>query len=108
MAVRSTHKGVYASDILVTNFTRRVDDHLFTQANLGWTSPIGGELPLPRSMKPRHAQGIDTTGRQHSVVVPDNTSPLWTRAASTWDILDDTGVLDTVTVTGLIGEALTL
>jgi hypothetical protein len=108
MAVRSTHKGVYASDILVTNFTRRVDDHLFTQAVLGWTDPVGGELPLPTSMKVRHAEGIDTSGRRHSVVVAANTADLWTRIATTWDILDDTGVLDTVTLTGLVGEALTL
>jgi len=106
-ASRTVHKGVYVSDILATNFIRRVDDHFFTQTALGWTAPAGGELPLPRTLRPRHAEGVDTTGRRHSVVVADVTADLWTRTATTWQILDDTGTLDTVTLTGLIGEAVT-
>jgi len=108
MADRATHKGIYASDILTTNFTRKVDDHFFTQAVLGWVSPVGGELPLPSTMRPRHAQCVDASGRGHSVVVPDNTSDIWTRASGTIQILDDTGTLVDATVTGLIGESLTL
>lgn len=107
-ASRSTHRGIYASDILTTNFSKRVDDHLFTQANLGWTPVVGGELPLPSTMRPRHALGLDASGRRHSVIVPDITADLWTRTATTWQILDDTGALETVTLTGLVGEALTL
>ncbi len=107
MAIRSTWKGVYASDILAKNFVRRVDDHLYTQAVLGWTAPIGGELPLPRSMKPRHVEGVDTSGRRHSVVCPDITSDLWTRVVVVWNILDDAGALDVVTMTGQVGEAVT-
>jgi hypothetical protein len=107
VAARSVHKGIYASDILATNFLRRVDDHCFTQANLGWTSPAGGELPVPGTLRPRHAVGIDPTGRTHSVVVPDITADLWTRAADTWAILADDGALVTVTLTGLVGEAVT-
>jgi hypothetical protein len=106
-AARTVHKGIYASDILATNFTRRVDDHFYTQANLGWTAPIGGELPVPTGMRVRHGVGLDTSGRRHSVVVPDTTADLWTRTAVTWQILDDTGTLDTVTLTGLVGEAMT-
>jgi hypothetical protein len=107
-ASRATHKGVYASDILVTNFTRRVDDHLFTQtAALGWTAPVGGELPLPGTMRPRHAVGIDTAGRRHSVVVAAITAALWSRTTLNWTILDDAGATDTVTLTGLVGEAIT-
>jgi hypothetical protein len=108
MVVRSTHKGVYASDILALNFSRRVDDHLFTQtAALGWAAPVGAILPLPGSLKPRHALGLDSSGRRHSVVVSQITADLWTRATLNWDILDDTGTLDTVTLTGLVGEAVT-
>jgi hypothetical protein len=51
--------------------------------------------------------GIDPTGRTHSVVVPDITADLWTRAADTWAILADDGALVTVTLTGLVGEAVT-
>jgi hypothetical protein len=107
-AARTVHKGVYASDILATNFTRRVDDHLYTQtAALGWTAPVGPILPLPGTLRPRHGVGIDTSGRRHSVVVADITADLWTRTTLNWSILDDTGVLDTVTLTGLVGEAVT-
>jgi len=106
-AARTVHKAVYVSDILGTNFTRRVDDHFFTQAALGWTAPVGGELPVPTGMRPRHAVGIDTSGRRHSVVVADVTADEWTRVSTTWQILDDAGALETVTQTGLVGEAMT-
>jgi hypothetical protein len=107
-AARTVHKGLYASDILARNFTRKVDDHLFTQTlALGWTVPAGGEFPVPTGLKPRHAVGVDTSGRRHSVVVAQTTADLWTRTTVNWTILDDTGALDTVTLTGLVGEAVT-
>jgi hypothetical protein len=107
-AARTVHKGVYASDILVTNFSKRVDDHLFTQtAALGWTAPVGPILPVPTGLRPRHGVGVDTSGRRHSVIVADITADLWTRATLNWTILDDTGATDTVTLTGLVGEAVT-
>jgi hypothetical protein len=108
-AARTVHKGIYTSDILGpgTNFTRRVDDHLYTQAPLGWTAPVGGEIPLPRTLRPRHADGLDASGRRHSVVVATTAATLWTRATTQWNILDDTGALVAVNLTGLIGEAVT-
>jgi hypothetical protein len=106
-AARTVHKGLYNSDILATAFTRRVDDHLYTQADLGWTAPVGGEFPVPTGLRARHGVGLDTSGRRHSVVVADVTADLWTRTSVTWQILDDTGALDTVTLTGLVGEAVT-
>lgn len=109
-AARTVHKGLYVSDILGpgTSFLKRVDDHLFTQtAALGWAAPVGGELPLPRTVKPRHGVGVDTSGRRHSVVVATTSADLWTRSTVNWQILDDAGALDTVTLTGLVGEAVT-
>lgn len=107
-AARTTKRGVYASDILGVDFKRRVDDHLFTQATLGWAAATT-ELPLPTSLKPRHVLGIDTSGRRHSVVVATLVATLWAAPlANTWQILDDAGALDTVTPTGLVGESLTL
>lgn len=109
-AARTVHKGIYKSDILGpgTTFTRRVDDHLYTQtAALGWSAPVGGEIPLPGTLRPRHAVGIDASGRRHSVVVADVTATIWTRATLQWNILDDVGGLDAVTLTGLVGEAVT-
>lgn len=107
VASRSVHKGIYASDILGTGFLRRVDDHFYTQASLGWTAPVGGEMPMPSTLRPRHAVGVDASGRTHSVVVAAEGADIWTRTAATYDILDDTGALIPVTVTGLVGEAVT-
>jgi hypothetical protein len=110
-ASRSVHKGAYKSDILGpgTIFSRRTDDHFFTQAPLGWgiNALPGGVLPLPGTLRPRHAVGLDSSGRRHSVVVADVTADVWTRTAAGWNILDDTGALDAVTTTGLVGEAVT-
>jgi len=50
---------------------------------------------------------LDTSGRRHSVTIADTTADVWTRAAAGWNILDDTGALDAVTTTGLVGEAVT-
>lgn len=109
MASRSIARGVYVSDVLGpgTGFTRRVDDHLYTQAQLGWTAPVGGELPLPVGLRPRHAVGVDASGRRHTVVVAAVSADLWTRIAPSWDILDDTGALVAVVTTGLVGESFT-
>lgn len=108
-AARTVHKGLYVSDILGpgTGFTRRVDDHLYTQAVLGWAAPAGGEVPLIKTLRPRHAVGLDSSGRRHSVVVATTGADLWTRTSVQWNILDDTGALDAVTLTGLVGEAVT-
>jgi hypothetical protein len=111
VAARKVHNAIYASDILLTNFIRKVDDHFFTQtAALGWGAYTGSPalFPVPRGVRPRHAVGVDTTGRRHSVVVAQTTADLWTRATTGWSILDDTGTLDTVTLTGLVGEAVTI
>jgi hypothetical protein len=105
---RVVHKAVYASDILAQNFIKKVDDHLYTQTGaLGWAVPAGGELPMPRTLRARHAVGVDTSGRRHSVIVADTTADLWTRTVETWNILDDAGATDAVTLTGLVGEAVT-
>ena len=107
-ASRTVHKGAYASDILAKNFTRRVDDHFFTQAPLGWVGPVlPTDLPIPMTLRPRHAECVDSSGRRHSVVVPQTTSDIWQRVSNVIVILDDAGALDNATVTGLIGEAIT-
>lgn len=108
VAARNTHKGVYASDLTGVDYNRRVDDHLYTQSDIGWTAATT-EPPIPGSMKPRHVVGVDASGRRHSVVVPSITANLWAAPyVTTWDILDDTGTLVAVTPTGLVGESMTL
>jgi|SRR6266851_227143 len=106
-AARTVHKGVYASDLLGVDFRRRVDDHLFTQVPLGWATATT-EVPMPSTLRPRHVEGIDASGRRHSVVVALVTATLWAAPrVNTWQVLDDTGALITVTPTGQVGEALT-
>jgi hypothetical protein len=108
-AARTVHKGVYNSDILGVKFRRRTDDHFFTQAPLGWgITAYTTQLPLPSTLRPRHAECVDSSGRRHSVVIADVTADIWTRVSSTINILDDTGALDAAAVTGLVGEAITL
>jgi hypothetical protein len=109
-AARNVHKAIYASDITATNFVKRVDDHLFTQTlALGWVAYTGAPplFPVPQGLRCRHAVGVDTSGRRHSVIVSDITADLWTRTTVNWTILDDAGATDTVTLTGLVGEAIT-
>jgi hypothetical protein len=108
MPDRHVDRGIYASDILTTNFTKRVDDNLYDQSVLGWSAPIGGELPVPRGMRVRHATGVDASGRTHSVVIPDTACDIWQRVSNVWTIIDGAGATQNVTVTGLVGEALTL
>lgn len=105
MPARGITKALYNSDILLQPFIRRVDDHLYTQAQLGWGPALGGELNMPRGLRPRHCIGVDATGRTHSVVVADPSATLWTRTVITWNVLDDTGTLVGVTLTGQVGES---
>jgi len=109
MTDRRISRGLYVSDILGpgSSFTRRVDDHFFTQPVLGWFAPTGGELPLPRGLNPRKAVGVEADGRRHEVVVARTDADLWTRSSLQWTILDDTGLLQTVTATGYVGETFT-
>jgi hypothetical protein len=109
-AARSVKTGVYHSDILADDYIRRVDDHLVTQAVLGWalydgTPPL---VSIPRGVRPRHGVGVDASGRSHSVVVATTGADLWTRTSVQWKILDDAGALTDVTLTGLVGEAVTI
>jgi hypothetical protein len=109
-AARSMKKGKYVPDTIspTEELIRRVDDHFFSQAVLGWVAPSGApSLPLPGTMRPRHAVGVDASGRTHSVVCATTGCDLWTRTSATWTILDDAGGTTTVTTTGLVGESIT-
>src|SRR6266699_1405827 len=90
---RSITKALYVSDILGpgTSFIRRVDAHFAGQAQLGWVAATGGELPMVSSIRPRHAVGVDASGRGHAVVVATTGADLWLRNTLTWNILDDAG-----------------
>lgn len=107
VAARPVRRGIYHSDIKGTDYSRRVDDHLFTQAEIGWVAVTGVLDPLPKTLRPRHAVGRDASGRSHTLTVPVTDSDIWTLADTSWNILDDAGALTAVTLTGLVGEAIT-
>jgi len=81
-----------------------VPNNLFAEASLKWTAATAGAPRKPRRFKPRHAVGVDSTGRHMRVVIADVTADLWTGVATTWTFIDNFGATDTATVTGLVGE----
>jgi FlaG/FlaF family flagellin (archaellin) len=81
-----------------------VPNNLFAEASLGWTAATAGAPRRPVRFTPRHAVGVDATGRHHSVIVATTAADLWTGVSATWDFIDNFGATDTATVTGLIGE----
>lgn len=82
-----------------------VPDNLATEASLGWTAATAGAARRPARFTPRHAIGVDPSGRHVKVIVADLGADLWTGVAHTWTFIGNDGVAVTATVTGLVGEA---
>jgi len=72
------------------------------------TAGSGAQTRLPKRLRPRHAVGVNPGGKRVRVTVMNVTATLWTRVASTWTYIDNFGGSQTATVTGLVGEAVTL
>lgn len=96
----------YATDLpfLPAQVNVDVPNNLFAEASLGWTAATSGAPRRPRRFKPRHAVGVDSSGRHQRVIVATTAATLWTGAATTWTFIDNFGATDTATVTGLVGE----
>lgn len=106
---RGRTSATYASDILGMDFNISTPNNLYAQtAVLGMTAGSPTQTRLPKLLKPRHAEGLDATGRRVNVIVMDVTATLWTRAVTTWTFIDNFGATQTATLTGLVGEAVTL
>jgi hypothetical protein len=102
-------KGSYNSDILGVKFNIDTPNNLFAQtAVLGITAGSGTQTRLPKRLRPRHAIGVNAAGKRVRVIVMDVTATLWTRVANTWTYIDNFGGTQTATVTGLVGEAVTI
>lgn len=82
-----------------------VPNNLFAEASLGWTAATAGAPRSPRRFTPRHAVGVDATGKRVRAIVADTGADLWTGVATTWTFIDNNGGAQTATVTGLVGEA---
>ena len=86
-------------------------NNLVAQASLGWISTPPATVPdnlrRPRRFTPRHAIGIDPSGKRHRVICATTACDLWTGAASTWTFIDNFGATITATVTGRAGEKAT-
>jgi hypothetical protein len=96
----------YATDLpfLPAQVNIDVPDNLFAEASLGWTAATPGAARRPARFTPRHAVGVDATGRHNKVIVATTAADLWTGAANTWTAIANDGTTVTFTVTGLIGE----
>lgn len=102
-------KASYNSDILGVKFNIDAPNNLYAQtAVLGVTAGSGTQTRLPKRLRPRHAIGVNPEGKRVKVTVFDVTGTLWTRAVSTWTYIDNFGTTKTATVTGLVGEAVTI
>jgi hypothetical protein len=102
-------KATYVSDLAGASFNIDSPNNLFAQtAVLGMTAGVGTQTRLPKRLRPRHAIGVSPSGKSVRVIVMDVTATLWTRVASTWTYIDNFGATITATVTGLVGEALTI
>lgn len=106
---RGRTSATYASDILGTDFNIDTPNNLYAQtAVLGMSAGSPTQTRLPKRLRPRHAVGVDATGHRVNVIVMDITATLWTRAVVVWDFIDNFGATQTATLTGLVGEAVTL
>lgn len=106
---RGRTSATYASDILGVDFNIDAPNNLYAQtAVLGMSAGSPTQTRLPKSFKPRHALGVDASGKRVKVTIMDITATLWTRAVTTWTFIDNFGATQTATLTGLVGEAVTL
>jgi hypothetical protein len=121
-------KVYYESDILKMNdglaggtpgavidgqFVVDVPNNLVGQAELGWsataptpTGPLG--IKLPKRLRPRHAVGVNSTGKRVKANIATLAASAWGNAGLTWTYIDNFGATQTATVTGFVGEAATV
>lgn len=102
--VRGRQPGVYTTDGS-TDYRFSVDKDRFAVASFNWSTAGAGLNRLPRGAKPRHVTGLSaTSGRRAVAIVPNVTATVWTGVTTTFDVEADDGTLDTMTITGKIGE----
>lgn len=115
-------KVYYVSDIIPAfdntgagvpaQFLMSIPNNLVAEAALGWSpTPANGgptDIRIPKRIRPRHAIGVNATGKRVKVIIAKTSADLWTRVASTWTYIDNFGATQTATVTGLVGEAATV
>jgi len=116
-------KVYYESDILTmfdstgatinAQFVVDEPNNLVAQAELGWSaappSAIGpAGIKLPKRVRPRHAVGVNATGKRIKVLIATLAATLWRNPVGTWTYIDNFGATQTATVTGFVGEAATV
>jgi len=116
-------KVYYQSDLLTmfdstgaaigAQFVADQPNNLVAQAELGWSAtapvpagPLG--IKLPKRVRPRHAIGVNATGKRVRVIIATTTATLWRNPVGTWTYIDNFGATQTATVTGFVGEAATV
>lgn len=95
-------------------FAFDVPDNLFAQAALGWVALTSGTGYPSRykRLRPRHVEGayVNTDGvvKRVKAIVATTAADLWTGAATTWTYVDSGGNTNTATLTGYVGEKVTI
>lgn len=82
-----------------------VDRDALEQPERGWFEVANGEHPpFPRSWRPRHAIGVDPSGREHVATIATVTADLWTGTARSWIAETSSVGLTEVALQRTIGE----
>lgn len=98
---------VYVRDDGVTTYAKQVDRNAIADPARGWTTTgAAGAALWPQRGEGRRVFGVsETTGRRGSTLVGNPAAPLWTGAATTFQIEASDGTIDTLTVTRRRGES---
>lgn len=98
MAERGNGRYIYVADD-GSEWAVSVDRDSAADPNRGWVAVGESGLPsLPRGILPRRVVGVDDTGRQQTARVAHPSAPLWSGAATTWDVEASDGTIVTATV----------
>lgn len=98
---------VLYNDDAGNSYSVRIKAETVAQASLGWAIGAPANGSLPRRMKMRHVEGIDSSGFRRSVPVGDLAATAYVFGVDTFTMRADDGTVATYTITGRVGEKVT-
>lgn len=102
MAIATRSPALYTADH-GNNFNMVVPDSEIADTSRGWGTAGAGLDTGAKYCKPRHVDGVDTSGNHRTAIVADTAATLWTGAATTFTVA---GV--SYKVVGYVGEKRTI
>lgn len=108
--------GIYNTDpraAVPATFAFAVPNNLFAEGSLGWValSPGVGYPERWKRLKPRHVEGQTVVAGKvirTKAIAPNPAADIWTGVATSWTSIDNIGGTLTMTVTGYVGEAVSV